>query len=79
MKLPERARSIWRNYKEIVMCEVGSEVKLSKGKRAAKYVVVGFEKPLPLFEEGGGNNCYPQTRSEDSESIFREGDLCITK
>lgn len=36
------------------MCEVGSEVKLSKGKRAAKYVVVGFEKPFPMFEEGGG-------------------------
>lgn len=35
------------------MIQVGSEVKLSKGKRAAKYVIVGFEKPLPMFEEGG--------------------------
>lgn len=35
------------------MVLVGSEVKLSKGKRAARYVVIGLEKPLPMFEEGG--------------------------
>lgn len=57
------------------MINVGSEVKLSKGKRAAKYLVIGFEKPLPMFEEGGGNNCYPQTRETGSKSIFRKGDL----
>lgn len=57
------------------MINVGSEVKLSKGKRAAKYLVIGFEKPLPMFEEGGGNNCHPQTWETGSKSIFRKGNL----
>lgn len=35
------------------MLNIGSEAKLTNGKRAAKYVVIGFEKPLPMFEEGG--------------------------
>lgn len=35
------------------MVNVGAEVKLSQGKKAARYVVIGFEKPLPMFEEGG--------------------------
>lgn len=57
------------------MIEVGAEVKLSKGKKAARYLIIGFEKPLPMFEEGGGNNCHPQTWETGSKSIFRKGDL----
>lgn len=61
------------------MLNVGTEVKLSKGKRAAKYVVIGFEKPLPMFEEGGGNYCHSETWETNTKSIFREGDLCSIK
>lgn len=76
MKLPERARSIWRNYKEIVMCKVGSEVKLSKGKRAAKYVVIGFEKPLPMFEEGGVITAILK-RGRRTRKVFLEKVICV--
>lgn len=56
MKLPEVSpvKSVCQRFKEEdVMVSVGSEVKLTNGKRAVKYVVVGLEKPLPMFEEGG--------------------------
>ena len=61
------------------MLNIGSEAKLTNGKRAAKYVVIGFEKPLPMFEEGGGNNGYPQAWETDTKSIFGEGNLCSIK
>lgn len=58
------------------MVSVGSEVKLSKGKRAAKYVVVGFEKPLPIFEEGGVITAILK-RGRRTRKVFLEKVICV--
>lgn len=58
------------------MIEVGSEVKLSKGKRAARYTVIGFEKPLPIFEQGGVITAILK-RGKRIRRVFMEKVICV--
>jgi hypothetical protein len=59
-----------------MMVLVGSEVKLSNGKRAVKYVVIGLEKPFPMFEEGGAITAILK-RGRRVRRVFLEKVICL--